>query len=63
MLKLDIKLIQQSSKTLAPAGKTSNVYRLTKEKHSKMRRSTITLTYKITQKYVSSTQQRINLEK
>ena len=46
MLKSDIKLIQQSSKTLTPAYKTSNMYRLTKEKYNKMRRNAITSAYK-----------------
>ena len=45
-LKSDIKLIQQSSKTLTPAGKTSNMYRITKEEYNKMRRNAITSTYK-----------------
>ena len=39
MLKSDIKLIQQSSKTLTPADKTSNMYRITKEEYNKMRRN------------------------
>ena len=46
MLKSDVKLIQQSSKILTPADKTSNMYRLTKEQHNKMRRNAITSTYK-----------------
>ena len=45
-LKSDIKLIQQSSKTLTPADKTSNMYRISKEEYSKMRRNAITSTYK-----------------
>ena len=45
-LKSDIKLIQQSSKTLTPAGKTSNMYKVTKEEYNKMHRNTITSTYK-----------------
>ena len=45
-LKSDIKLIQQSSKTLTPAGKTSNMYRITKEEYNKMHRNPITSTYK-----------------
>ena len=32
-LKSNIKLIQQSRKTLTPADKTSNIYRLTKEEY------------------------------
>ena len=44
MLKSDIT--QQSSKTLTPAYKTSNMYRLTKEKYNKMRRNAITSAYK-----------------
>ena len=46
MLKSDVKLIQQSSKILTPADNTSNMYRLTKEQHNKMRRNAITSTYK-----------------
>ena len=45
-LKSDIKLIQQSSKTLTPADKTSNMYRISKEEYNKMRRNAITSTYK-----------------
>ena len=40
-----MKLIQQSSKTLTPADKTSNMYRTTKEEYNKMRRNAITSTY------------------
>ena len=45
-LKSDIKSIQQSSKTLAPADKTSNTYRLTKDEYNKIRGNAITSTYK-----------------
>ena len=45
-LKSDIKLTQQSSKTLTPTDKTSNMYRITKEEYNKMRRNAITSTYK-----------------
>ena len=45
-LKSDIKLIQQSSKTLTPADKTSNMYRISKEEYNKMRRNAITSTCK-----------------
>ena len=45
-LKSDIKLMQQSSKIVTPAGKTSNMYRLTKEEYNKMRRNAKTSTYK-----------------
>ena len=45
-LKSDIKLIQQSSKTLTPAYIMSNMYRITKEEYNKMRRNAITSTYK-----------------
>ena len=45
-VKSDIKLIQQSSKTLTPAEKTSNMYRISKEEYNKMRRNAITSTYK-----------------
>ena len=41
-----MKLIQQCNKTLTPAGKTSNMYRITKEEYDKMRRNAITSTYK-----------------
>ena len=41
-----MKLIQQPSKTLIPADKTSNMYRLTKEEYNKMRRNAITSAYK-----------------
>ena len=41
-----MKLIQQSTKTLTPADKTSNMYWLTKEEYNKMRRNAITSTYK-----------------
>ena len=39
-------LMQQSSKTLTPVGKTSNIYRLTKKEYNKMRTDTGTSTYK-----------------
>ena len=48
-LKSDIKLIQQSSKTLTPANKTSNMYRISKEEYNKMRRNAITSTSKKSQ--------------
>ena len=38
--------MQQSSKTLTPVGKTSNMYRLTKKEYNKMRTDTGTSTYK-----------------
>ena len=44
-VKSGIKLIQQSSKILTPADKTSNMYRLAKEEYNKMRRSAINSTY------------------
>ena len=56
-LKSDIKLIQQSSKTLTPADQTSNMYRITKEEYSKMRRNAITSTNK---KANENIQKRIN---
>ena len=46
MLKSDIKLIQQFSKTLTPVIKISNLQRLTKEEYNNMRRNSITSTYK-----------------
>ena len=41
-----MKLIQQCNKTLTPADKTSNMYRITKEEYDKMRRNAVTSTYK-----------------
>ena len=41
-----MKLIQQCNKTLTPADKTSNMYRIIKEEYDKMRRNAITSTYK-----------------
>ena len=38
--------MQQSGKTLTPADKTSNIYRLTKKEYNKMRTDTVTSTYK-----------------
>ena len=43
-LKSDIKLIQQSSKTLTHADKTSNIYRETKEENSEVLRDAINST-------------------
>ena len=54
-LKSDMKLIQQSSKTLTPANKTSNMYRITKEEYNKMRRNAITSTYKKTNENIKKT--------
>ena len=45
-VKSDIKLNQQISKTLTPADKTSDMYRLAKEEYNKMRRTAIMSTYK-----------------
>ena len=42
-LKSDIKSIQQSSKTLTLADKTSNMYRVTKEEYNKMRKNNLNL--------------------
>ena len=47
-LKEDIKKTNQPDKTLTFAGKSSNMYRLTKEEYVKMRRNAITSTYKKT---------------
>ena len=41
-LKSDVKLIQQSSKTLTPADRTPGMYRLTKEEYIKIRWDAIT---------------------
>ena len=38
--------MQQSGKTLTPADKTSNIYRLTKKEYNKMRADAVTSTYK-----------------
>ena len=40
------KNICKSDKTLTPADKTSNMYRLTKEQYNQLKHSTITSTYK-----------------
>ena len=49
-----IKKIYQSDKTLTFADKSSNMYRLTKEKYVKMRRSVITATYKKTKRQTAT---------
>ena len=46
MLRKDISEIKSSSKTLTPADKTSNMYRLTKDEHDKLVSNAITTTYK-----------------
>ena len=56
-LKSDVKLIQQSSKTLRPPDKTSNMYNLTKAQYNKMHRNAITSTY---QKANGNFKKRIN---
>ena len=45
-MKEDVRNIQKSSKTLTPADKTSNMYRLTKEHYNKLKHNAITSTYK-----------------
>ena len=45
-LKEDAKRIRSSSKTLIPADKTSNMYRLTKEEYNNLKKNAITSTYK-----------------
>ena len=45
-LKEDIKEISSSNKTLTPADKTSNYYRLTTEKYNELLQNSITKTYK-----------------
>ena len=47
-LREDIRLIHNSKKTMNFADKTSNMYRLTKEKHNKLLRGAITSKYKKT---------------
>ena len=56
-LKSDVKLNQYSRKTLTPANKTSNMYRLKKQKYNRMRRNAITSTYK---KAIGNMKERIN---
>jgi hypothetical protein len=45
-LKEDAKSIRNSNKTLVPADKTSNLYRLTKDEYNNLKRNAITSTYK-----------------
>lgn len=45
-LKSDIKNIKNSSKTLTPADKTSNLYRLTNTKYNQLLQNSVTKTYK-----------------
>ena len=53
----DIRKIKRSQKTVTPADKTSNMYRLTKEEYSKLLNNAITATYKKTSR---KTEDRIN---
>ena len=41
-----IKLIKESNKTMTPTGKTSNIYRLTKEQYEKLIMNSMTSTNK-----------------
>lgn len=45
-LSKDIRKIGSSTKTVTPADKTSNMYRLTKEEHDKLLKDAVTATYK-----------------
>ena len=45
-LQADIKIMKQSTKTMTPADKTSNMYKLDKEKHDKLLHDAVTKTYK-----------------
>ncbi len=45
-MKKDLQDIRQSNKTLTPADKTTNYYRLTKERYNELKSSVITITYK-----------------
>ena len=47
-LQNDIRSIKSSSRTLTPADKTSNMYRLTREQHEKLVHDSVTSTYKKT---------------
>ena len=51
-LQEDIRLIHNSKKTMTFSDKTSNMYRLTKEEHSKLLRNAITSKYKKTNKII-----------
>ena len=51
-LQEDIRLIHDSKKTMAFSDKISNMYRLTKEEHSKLLRNAITSKYKKTNKII-----------
>ena len=55
----DIRDIQSSNKTLTPADKTSNLYKLPKEKYKQILQNSITKTYK---KTTTDTSDKINLE-
>ena len=45
-MKADMKDMQNSNKTLTPADKTTNLYRLTKEEYEQLKSNAITATYK-----------------
>ena len=51
-LQEDIRLIHNSKKTMTFSDKNSNMYRLTKEEHSKLLRNAITSKYKKTNKII-----------
>ena len=57
-LKSDINTVKQSKKTVTFADKTSNMYRLSKEKHEKLLANAVTSTYK---KANNSIKKKINM--
>ena len=54
-LNLDIKGITSSRQTLTPADKTSNFYKITKEKYEQLLHDSITKTYKKANSNISKT--------
>ena len=52
-IKRDIDKIKLSSKTLTPADKTSNMYKLSKETYNHLLQNSITKTYKKAKKHVN----------
>ena len=49
-LNKDLKTIKSSNKTLTPADKTSNMYKLTKDEYNHLLENAVTATYKKTTK-------------
>ena len=54
MLREDMKQVQTSNKTLTPADKTSNMYRLNKNDYQNLSRNAITTTYKKASKNIGT---------